>query len=173
MSAYTAASREVARLAHDEARALGHGSVDVTHLLYALASPVGGSARTALRRAGLTVGAASPVGADGMLDEEALALYGVDLGAVRAAVERQFGHGALDRPPRLAMRSGHLPLTGAASRSLRRARAHTRRRHAISTDVGDLLLGVIGGRRSEGRRELAARGVDVGRLRRMLVAGEA
>ena len=101
---FTRDARAVVIRTQDLCPALGADEVGPVHLLLALTEP-GSGASEVLATHGLTtdaVGAAlgaprpappAPVGDD---DAAALRSLGIDLDAIREAVERQFGEGALD-----------------------------------------------------------------------------
>jgi hypothetical protein len=90
----------------DRCRALGAEEVRPVHLLLAL-TEVGGGVRAVLAAHGITTNAVAeclgvarsappaPLSED---DAAALRSLGIDLDAIRDAVERQFGQGALDEP---------------------------------------------------------------------------
>jgi len=101
---FTRDARAVVIRTQDLCPAIGAEEVRPVHLLLALTEPPSGAA-TVLAAHGLTadaVGAAlgaprpappAPLGDD---DAAALASLGIDLDAIRTAVERQFGEGAFD-----------------------------------------------------------------------------
>jgi hypothetical protein len=118
--------RALVRTAQDRARALGHPGIGCEHLLYAIAhspTPVGEVAReygvtpdrVAAQTERLLNGPRSVF--DG-LDAEALATIGIDLQAVRNAVEANLGPAPAPRPRTWRRRRvrlpGHLPVTGRA-----------------------------------------------------------
>ncbi|SNY60221.1 Clp protease N-terminal domain-containing protein [Paractinoplanes atraurantiacus] len=108
---FTTAAREVVIRAQQEARALGHGHIGTEHVLIALVADPDGAVATALRDKGVTADFVrdearrkvertpplSPVDADAE-DKAALKAIGIDLDAVRAAIEQNFGAGALKLP---------------------------------------------------------------------------
>jgi hypothetical protein len=107
----TADARAVVKGAADGARELGHRFIGTEHLLLALASadvPAGEVMREQgvtpelvkeqiVRQVGLGVGAGLFAG----LDEQALAVIGIDLDAVRARIEASFSDDALYRAAQL------------------------------------------------------------------------
>jgi ATP-dependent Clp protease ATP-binding subunit ClpA len=113
---FTAPAREVVVEAKQEAIRLRHPYVGTEHILLALLTEGGGPAQAVLRDAGIdaarvradierivgSTGAsqADPPSDDPLGEEDAAALraIGIDLDAVRSAIEETFGEGAL-RPP--------------------------------------------------------------------------
>lgn len=103
---FTRGAREVVIGAQDEARRLHHPLITTPHLLLSLLS---GEAADLLEAHGVTAEAArgefaellrqDPRIADD--DTAVLAAIGIDMAAIRAAVEATFGPGALDRPSTL------------------------------------------------------------------------
>lgn len=135
---------------------MGHQYIGCEHLLLGLADG-GGPAADAVaadalaafgaRRERLRALVAAEVGlGDDPLDADALASLGIDLDAVRRATEASFGRGALERgrlPGCGPRRSGHIPFTPRAKKSLELAlRAAVNLRHNTLTS-GHLLLGII------------------------------
>lgn len=96
---FTDSARGIVSQAQLNARRLGHSYIGCEHLLMA-AAMVEGPAGAALREQGITperiqltlLGTIAPLSG---LDEEALASIGIDLDAVRAKVEAEFGPDAL------------------------------------------------------------------------------
>ena len=96
---FTDSARGIVSQAQLNARRPGHSYIGCEHLLMA-AAMVEGPAGVALREQGITperiqltlLGTAGPLSG---LDEEALASIGIDLDAVRAKVEAEFGPDAL------------------------------------------------------------------------------
>jgi ATP-dependent Clp protease ATP-binding subunit ClpA len=96
---FTDSARGIVSQAQLTARRLGHSYIGCEHLLMA-AAKVEGPAGAALREQGITperiqltlLGTTGPLSG---LDEEALASIGIDLDAVRAKVEAEFGPDAL------------------------------------------------------------------------------
>ncbi|WIY00810.1 Clp protease N-terminal domain-containing protein [Amycolatopsis mongoliensis] len=118
--------RALVRTAQERARALGHPGIGCEHLLYAIAhspTPLGEVARehgvtperVAAQTDRLLNGPRSVF--DG-LDADALATIGIDLQAVREAVEATFGPAPVPRPRHRRRHRvrlpGHLPVTGRA-----------------------------------------------------------
>jgi len=112
---FSTSARAAVVSARDRARALDHRTITTAHVLLAL---VDGEAGDALRTHGVTPEAvraqlaeltgADPRAADD--DAAVLAALGIDMARIRAAVEANFGPGALDRPltPRDQERRGLL-----------------------------------------------------------------
>jgi hypothetical protein len=149
-------ARQVVVDAQQHARRLGHRYIGPEHLLLGLAGsgePAGdvlrGCAVTPelveeqiVRRAGLGAGA----GLFGDLDQDALAVLGIDLDAVRARIEASFSDGALaragqavhqpPRPARLSPRRAIPPRRWFRLR-LRRLRRHRARLAARAPRVTD------------------------------------
>jgi ATP-dependent Clp protease ATP-binding subunit ClpA len=131
---FTSGARQVVIGAQGEARELGHGHIGTEHILISLLADPDGPVAAALRDAGVTADHVrdqarrrvthtpplSPVDAEAE-DAEALKAIGIDLDAVRAAIEQNFGAGALKLPRpapkkrglfgRLHARGGHIPFT--------------------------------------------------------------
>ncbi|MGH3290859.1 MAG: Clp protease N-terminal domain-containing protein [Trebonia sp.] len=98
---FTDSARGIVAQAQVNARRLGHGYIGCEHLLLAAAG-TGGPAGAALRDQGITperieVTLLSTVSPLSGLDKEALASIGIDLDAVQARIETEFGPGALTR----------------------------------------------------------------------------
>lgn len=102
MERLTAGTRQVVARAYEEAHRLHHGFVGCEHLLLGLTGDAGTAAGAALAVFGLDAGALRPRVADLIghgdqaLDAAALASLGIDLATVRNTVEASFGPGALD-----------------------------------------------------------------------------
>ena len=111
---FTRSARETVEQAQVEARALGHHFTGTEHLLLGVAASAG-DASCVLADNGATPEALRAA-IRPPLDGEALASLGIDLEAVRHRVDASFGPGALERGRRT--RSGHLPFTAAAKKSL-------------------------------------------------------
>ncbi|MBG0568248.1 Clp protease N-terminal domain-containing protein [Actinoplanes aureus] len=109
---FTKDARTVVVGAQHQARELGHQTIGTEHTLLALLASENGSTRDALRDAGIDetyvrdaiirhVGDRSEAAAIADRDAEdaaALKAIGIDLDAVRAAIEENFGAGALHLP---------------------------------------------------------------------------
>ena len=124
---FTTSARAVVVDAQAQARRLGHRRVGTEHVLLALCAPdepIG----TLLRSFGVTTGVVDGVLAQMPLpsldgDRVALASLGIDLDRVRAAVEANYGPGALDVEQR-----GDGDGIGTRVRRRRRLSPHRRRR---------------------------------------------
>lgn len=182
---FTSSARGTVVRAHEEARLRGDGWIGTEHVVLALAEDIG-IAGDVLRAAGVSrdrllreldksrSGKDDPEISDDMgIDADALRSIGIDLDDVRRSVEERFGVGALDvpggeqQPPRRRRRAktGHIPFTKRAKRSLERGL-----RQAIMlghTRIGSehLLLGLLDDGGGLGIRLLQEAGVDVVRLR--------
>ncbi|MFD0530090.1 Clp protease N-terminal domain-containing protein [Kitasatospora arboriphila] len=103
---FTDGARRVVMQAQVEARELGHEKVGTEHLLLGIVHDPADPVAALLAADGLDHEAARAEVvrlSGGHVDGRALAAIGVDLDAVRAAVESAFGEGALERrPPRAA-----------------------------------------------------------------------
>ena len=149
---FTEEARRVVVLAQQEAREAGDPCIDGAHLLLGIAE-VAGPGSDALRAAGVgpdrlrdAVHASGDPDAD-VLDADALAALGIDLGEVRRATEAAFGPGALSRASRFRRprrrASGHLPFTGVAKQVLVESLRAATRRGDRSLDSRHLLLGLL------------------------------
>jgi ATP-dependent Clp protease ATP-binding subunit ClpA len=102
---FTTQAREAVVDAQEQAHLLHHGYIGCEHLLLALSAGSDTPAADALAAFGLDTAALRAavievVGPGGAgLDADALASLGIDLDAVRRAAEASFGGGALDRGP--------------------------------------------------------------------------
>ncbi|GIE88868.1 Clp amino terminal domain-containing protein, pathogenicity island component [Actinoplanes regularis] len=190
---FTQSARAVVVASREEARELGHSVIGTEHLLLALLARESGAA-AALRESGVDrelvrdavvrlVGTdADEPGADTDRDAEdaaALKAIGIDLDAVRAAIEENFGAGSL-RLPRPAPKKrgifgkfygsarvtdGHLPFSKRNKKVLELSlREALRLKHKFIAPE-HIMLGVI--REGEGlaMRILAEHGVDFEHLR--------
>ena len=95
---FTRDARDVVVRAHQEAADLGHDHVGTEHLLLGVAARGGLPASLRLEHGALREAVA---GSSQPLDADALATIGIDLDAVRRAVDESFWPGALSgrRPP--------------------------------------------------------------------------
>jgi ATP-dependent Clp protease ATP-binding subunit ClpA len=146
---FSTEARTVIMLAQQEAKRLRHPDIGLEHVLLGLIAATPGAASTALIAHGLTLSASrtrvAELVADASgerLDADALAAIGVDLGQVRRAAEDTFGPGALDSPIGKT-RSGHLPMTKAAKRSLELALREAVALSSPRITSGHLLLGLL------------------------------
>lgn len=172
-------ARGAVRQARDHAHSLHHDYIGTEHLLLALLTREDGIATRVLQAHGVsqdTVRDAIVEASDENLDREALATLGIDLDAVRAAVEASLGPGALDAPapsapdggrspfPRSispARRSVGTPFTRPAKKSLELALREAVQHHRSVIDSGDLLVGVIRADGGHGARILENLGQDL------------
>jgi ATP-dependent Clp protease ATP-binding subunit ClpA len=168
---FTADARQVVVRAQEEARQLHHGFIGCEHLLLALSGGQDTPAAAALTAFGVETTqlrqrlAELSGPAATTLDAEALAGLGIDLDSVRRAAEASFGPGALDRPPCRGTRSGHIPFTPRAKKSLELALRSAVRRKDREITPGHLLLGVIDQRHNAALQLLQAEGVASDALR--------
>jgi ATP-dependent Clp protease ATP-binding subunit ClpA len=105
---FTGEARQVVVDAQEECRRLHDPGVTSVHLLLALTLE-GRPLVDLLARHGLNQAAMDEHSAD------ALRTFGIDVHAVREAIEREFGKGALNRVPR---RTGHQPFRSDAKKCL-------------------------------------------------------
>lgn len=144
------------------------GEIGTAHLLAAMLDRPGPFADL-LREHGVSAETLSrttgtPLPSD---DETALASLGIDLAAVREAVESAFGEGALDRPnpqraSRLPWRRGpvrHLPFSRDAKQSLEQSLREALRLSSNEIGVEHIALGVLR------TKDPTLAGLDVPRLR--------
>lgn len=174
---FTADARQAVVLARQEATELHHGYIGCEHLLLALSGGEATPAAAALAACGLrlpdlrerVLRLASPDTAT--LDEDALASLGIDLDAVRRAIEASFGPGALDQGTARRRRRGaadRLAFTPRAKKSLQLALQTAVKAGDREISTGHLLLGVIDARDNAAVRVLNEAGVETGALRREL-----
>ncbi|MGF1427735.1 Clp protease N-terminal domain-containing protein [Kitasatospora sp. LaBMicrA B282] len=132
---FTPAARRAVSDAHREGDRLQHAEVGTEHLLLGLLHDTEDPCVAVLTRHGLDLPTARAAvvrllgGGTGEVDAEALGHIGIDLTAVREAVEAGFGPGALDGPPGARdRRTGGL-------RTGRRTRFSDRARKALELSV--------------------------------------
>jgi ATP-dependent Clp protease ATP-binding subunit ClpA len=189
---FTVTAREAVALAQAEARRLRHNYIGTEHLLLGVAGVPDGIGSRVVRRAGLDAdeirediarrvgqGFTGPLNAE---DAEALRSLGIDLEEIRRRTEEAFGPGALERAVRTRARRwrrprcedeygivGRVPFTPRAKKvlelSLREA-LHLGHHH-IGTE--HVLLGLVREGEGLGAEILVDRGVDLGRIRRMVI----
>jgi ATP-dependent Clp protease ATP-binding subunit ClpA len=177
----TVQARQVVEGAQAERRRLRHDFIGTEHLLLALLDEEIGAAADILRGAGMTAdGVRAEIernvgvrpGGLGTADAEALRSIGIDLEAVRGAVEETFGEGALEAPLPPGRRrafGGRLPRTRLSRRaqkvlelSLREA-LRLKHRHIGPEHI---LLGLIREGEGLGALILTRAGLDLDDLRR-------
>lgn len=185
---FTTAARQVVVRARAEAEELGHAYTGTEHLLLGVLADPSDPAAALLVAQGLdhatvraaVVRAVGGGGPDG--DAEALASIGVDLDAVRAAVEAEFGEGALaaagpGEPRRRGWLRGAVtdrsPFTPRAKKVLELGLREALRLKDREIAVRHLLLGLLREGGGLGVKVIADRGVDLAALRRALEAGSA
>ncbi|MEV6647884.1 Clp protease N-terminal domain-containing protein [Amycolatopsis sp. NPDC051371] len=146
-------ARALVRRAQDRARVLRHPGLGTEHLLFAVASSPGREGVVA-RDHGVTPEGVSaetvrllarPRSVFDTLDAEALATIGIDLDAVRKAVEASFGAAPVSSVAvrrRRARLSGHLPVTGRA-RSCLTAAVHESGRVGVGQVGASRLAAVV------------------------------
>jgi len=179
---FAAEARRTVTLAEDEARRLHHQHLGTEHLLLGLlAQPQDPTARL-LARFGLDLSTGRSAvadligGPDPERDGAALAAIGIDLEAVREAVESTFGPGALDAPQsERRSRWGGPRFTDRAKRVLALSLRAAADSQARRIETGHLLLGLLREGGGAAVRVLRERGVDLADLEReteaMLAAG--
>ncbi|MFJ9446521.1 Clp protease N-terminal domain-containing protein [Kitasatospora sp. NPDC101235] len=176
---FTGTARQVVVTAQQEARELQHERVGTEHLLLAIVGVPGDPAAAVLVEAGLdreTVRRAVVRARGPEEDAVALASIGVDLGAVREAVESVFGKGALDAPTeekprqrgwfRSEAKPGRSPFTARAKKALELSLRESLRLKSGEIAVGHLLLGVLREGEGLGARVISEHGLDPDAVRR-------
>jgi ATP-dependent Clp protease ATP-binding subunit ClpA len=168
---FTDEARQVVRLAQEEARRLRHPYIGTEHLLIAALDEGHGAAAQALAGRHLEVSdlrrrvtAAVDEGRDG-LDPDALATLGIDLDAVRRVTEASFGEGSLDAKGRKPVRTGHIPFSKRAKKTLELALREALRLKHRHISSGHILLGLL--RETDGAAALILidAGIDLADLR--------
>ncbi len=168
---FTDEARQVVRLAQEEARRLRHPFIGTEHLLLAMFSEGHGVAAQAMLARKLEVSdlrrrvaALVDEGRDG-LDPDALATLGIDLDAVRRVTEASFGEGALDTKGRKPVRTGHIPFTKRAKKTLELSLREAIRLKHDHISSGHILLGLL--RETDGAAALILidAGIDLADLR--------
>ncbi|MGW1173129.1 Clp protease N-terminal domain-containing protein [Kitasatospora sp. NPDC002543] len=178
---FTEAARQVVVAAQQEARELRHRHVGTEHLLLAIVGTPGDPAAAVLVEAGLDQEEVRRAVRRALGPEEdaaALASIGVDLGAVREAVESVFGEGALDVPVegeprrrgwfRSESRPVRSPFTAGAKAALTLSLRESLRLKAREIAVGHLLLGVLREGEGLGARVIVEHGLDPEAVRRAI-----
>jgi ATP-dependent Clp protease ATP-binding subunit ClpA len=155
------------RLGAEQARRLGQTYVGSEHVLLGLASDREGVAAPVLERLGVTPqlieteirrhpGAPPPTA----IDPQALATLGIDLAAVRALIDEQFGEGALE-----STRRGCWPVEPSLKRALAQA-VDEAGRHTPGDE--HILAGLVAVRDSRAAHVLRQLGVVEDVLQRIL-----
>ncbi|MFG2697946.1 Clp protease N-terminal domain-containing protein [Kitasatospora sp. NPDC048407] len=165
---FAAEARRTVTLAAEEAQLLHHDHLGAEHLLLGLLAQPQDPTAVLLGRFGVGLDEARRAvgGPDPERDGAALAAIGIDLAAVREAVESTFGPGALDAPsPGRPSRWGGPRFTDSAKRVLALSLRAAAGRRVRRIETGHLLLGLIreGGAAA---RLLRERGVDLADLER-------
>ncbi|GAA2147718.1 Clp protease N-terminal domain-containing protein [Kitasatospora kazusensis] len=166
---FSEGARRSVVLGREEARRLRHDHIGTEHLLLGILGQPDDPAAALLIDAGLDVVTARGVVArllgapHPQVDEAALAAIGVDLEAVREAVEATFGAGALDAPagPPGRRRKGAVRFTPRAKQVLALAVRAAAGGGGGRIEVGHLLLGVLREGGGIGVRVLRESGVDL------------
>jgi ATP-dependent Clp protease ATP-binding subunit ClpA len=148
---FTESAKGILIEARDLALELGSPSIVPGHLLYGCAEVRDETAGVPLRELGVTGAAVRRLmprqeeQAAGAVDTDALRAIGIDYEAIRAAVERNFGPGALDTAPDRRVPSGprKAPFTPEAKRSLELALRSMVQLNAERIAPGHLVLGLL------------------------------
>ena len=171
---FAAEARRAVTLAGQEARGMRHDHLGTEHLLLGLLAQPQDPAARVLGGFGLDLAGGRRAvlralgGPEPERDAAALAAIGIDLDAVREAVESRFGPGALDAPPPPARRSrpGGPRFTEHGRRAMvLTLRAATGQR-ARRIETGHLLLGLLREGGGVAVRVLREQGVDLAELER-------
>ncbi|GAA2794865.1 Clp protease N-terminal domain-containing protein [Kitasatospora sp. CM 4170] len=181
---FTEGARRAVVQAQEEAAGLGHEHIGTEHLLLAVLARPEDPAAAVLVEAGLDHATARQavrrlLGEGG--DAQALASIGVDLDAVRDAVESVFGAGALDAPVEEAeprrrgwfrsdAKGRRAPFTARARKVVELSLRESLRLKSGHIGVGHLLLGVIREGEGLGAKVIADHGLDFAALRRAIEA---
>jgi ATP-dependent Clp protease ATP-binding subunit ClpA len=163
---FTDRARMVVVGARAEATGLGHAAVGTEHVLLGMLRVGNGFAGVILAESGVTLESVrdkiAPAGPSPAVDPtSALASIGIDLGAVREAVETSFGKGALRgaTTPKFTPQAHDVLRNSAAA-------AHALRHRYIGTE--HLLLGLLQEPDSPGSATLASLGIDLEDLKRQV-----
>ena len=187
---FTAGARAVVTNAQAEARRLHHNHIGTEHVLIALLAEPGSAVARALSDYDLDAEAVradvlrrigghndtGPVFSDADAeDAAALKAIGIDLAAVREAIEANFGAGALHlpRPPkkkrgvlgRLVASSGHIPFTNRNKKVLELSLREAIRLKQKFIAPEHIMLGLLREGQGLAALILADHGVDFDRLR--------
>jgi len=189
---FTHAAREVVVRTQQEARELQQTPIGTEHLLLALLAQADGPIATApalrdkgvdhryaraeiLRLVGRGTAAGDPIADTDADDAAALKAIGIDLDAVRRAIEENFGPGALQLPRNTAPKrrgllgrfsgSGHTPFSARGKKVLELSlREAIRLKHNFIAPE-HILLGILREGQGLASQILAEAGVDTARLR--------
>ncbi|WP_457030275.1 Clp protease N-terminal domain-containing protein [Kitasatospora sp. P5_F3] len=177
---FTVAARQVVVQAQVEARELKHDWIGTEHLLLGVLADPSDPAAALLVTKGLDhatarAGLARRLGPGPGSDAEALASIGVDLDAVRAAVEAEFGEGALagarEEPRRRGWFKGdHRPFTPGAKKVLELSLREALRLKEKEIGVRHLLLGLLRAGEGPAVTLITEQGIAPDGLRRELEA---
>ncbi|WP_371500891.1 hypothetical protein OG871_29335 [Kitasatospora sp. NBC_00374] len=184
---FTASARQVVVRAREEAAELGHGHIGTEHLLLAVLADAAEPSAAVLVDAGLDHATAREAVVrllGGGMDGLALATIGVDLDAVREAVEAVFGEGALDPPAEEPARrrgwfrsgeakggrGGRSPFTARARKTLELSLRESLRLESGRIATGHLVLGLLREGEGLGAKVIADHGLDFAAVRRTVEA---
>ena len=180
---FTAAARRAVVGAREESAALKHGHIGTEHLLLGALRQTDDPAAAVLVDAGLDLATARAAVArllGGGDDAEALATIGVDLDAVREAVEAAFGEGVLDGPPAppesrrrgwfRGEGAGRMAFTGQAKKVLELSLRESLRLGSGDIALGHLVLGLLREGQGLGLRVIVDHGLDLAAVRRAVEA---
>lgn len=178
-------ARAVVVSAQEEARNLRHGWIGTEHVLLGVLRTSGTRAAAELERAGVTLDVLREHVRRrvGPCDADALRSIGIDLDAVRTAIEDVFGPGALDPPRRIRGRRGRrrhrfVParpcspaFTPRAKKVLELALRHAMRTGSRHIRPEHIVLGILTEGEGLAVQVLVDSGIDVGRLRARIEEG--
>ncbi|NUR57422.1 MAG: Clp protease [Catenulispora sp.] len=195
---FTAGARATVVVSQDAARFLGHRHIGTEHLLLGLVRQPDEVAARVLTGAGVShagVIAAierieqEPVSDLAEKDKAALRTIGIDLDAVRAAVEESFGPGVLDHGPRSEMDTGpwwrrrqrqeqrrqgaprgHIPFTPRAKKVLELSLREALKLKCDYIGTEHILLGMLREGQGLAARILTEEGVELPELRQAVLA---
>jgi ATP-dependent Clp protease ATP-binding subunit ClpA len=178
---FTDPARQVVIAAQTESRQLGHRHVGTEHLLLGLLHDPTSIAGLVLIDVGVTAATVRPEVArrlrPGHLDADALATLGIDLEAVRRAVEGSFGPGALNgsatgcRRQRRGRRNtiSHTRFTPRSKKVLELSLREALRLHDRETGSEHILLGLLREGRGLAIEILDDLGAEPGRVQAALI----
>jgi ATP-dependent Clp protease ATP-binding subunit ClpA len=188
---FTREARAAVIGAQHAARTLEHRHIGSEHLLLGILADSGSRAARLLAAHGLDLDRAraavrdlagtprEPLAETSASDAEALRLIGIDLDAVRRAIEANFGPEALRLPPPEPSRrrgwlrrrdpgKGHIPFTPEAKKALELSLREALRLRHNTIDARHLLLGILRGADGRGYAVLTRVGIDPAALRPVL-----